>query len=314
MLAILTIVAPIFALIASGFAARRIGLIGQPAVPELNRFVVNLGLPALLFDVMAHASREQLAQPGFIAAFGLACGVVFYATVGFRLITKRGLAGASIDGLLGSYANTAFMGFPVLLMLYGEASLVPVTIASILTVCVLFGSAIVLIEIDSHHAAGPLQIAGKVTASLARNPLLIAPVLGTLYGLTGLGFHPAAETFLDMLGGAASPLALVVIGLFLAERRPANAGDTWTAVLLAFVKLVVHPLLVFGLCWLLHVPAPLTGMAVLLAALPTGTGPFMLAELYKQPAVVTSAVILISTIGSLVTLPVVMLLLGAGAQ
>lgn len=312
MLAILTIVAPVFALIACGFAARRIGLIGQPAVPELNRFVVNLGLPALLFDVMAHASWEQLAQPGFIAAFGLACGVVFYATLGVRLAMKRSLAGASIDGLLGAYANTAFMGFPVLLMLYGEASLVPVTIASILTVCVLFGSAIVLIEVDSHRAAGPLKIAGKVTGSLARNPLLIAPVAGTLYGLTGLGFHPAAETFLDMLGGAASPLALVVIGLFLAEKRAVKASETGEAVVLTLVKLVVHPLLAFGLCAVFGVPAELTAMAVLLAALPTGTGPFMLAELYQQPAVVTSAVILISTIGSLATLPVVMMLLGAG--
>jgi predicted permease len=52
-------------------------------------------------------------------------------------------------------------------------------------------------------------------------------------------------------------------------------------------------------------------MAVLLAAMPTGTGPFMLAEFYRLPAVVTSAVILISTLGGLVTLPLVILALGS---
>lgn len=314
MLSVLSFVAPVFALIASGYLCRRIGVIGLPAVSELNRFVVYLALPALLFDVMAHSTPSELNQPGFIAAFGLACGVLFYGTVGVSLLAGRPLASASIDGLLGSYANTAYMGFPVLLMLFGNDSLVPVTIASIITVCVLFASAIVLIEIGSHSERHPLRLAGKVVSSLARNPLLIAPTLGALYGATGLGLPVAAETFLKLLGGAASPLALVVIGLFLAEPRPVAREDVRASAVLAAVKLFVHPALTWALCILLAVPAPLTAMAILLAAMPTGTGPFMLAEFHKLPAVVTSAVILVSTLGALVTLPLIMLALGAGTQ
>jgi malonate transporter and related proteins len=313
MLPILSIIAPVFGLIASGYAARRVGVIGPAAVPELNRFVIYLALPALLFDVMAHASWDDLAQPGFIGAFGLACGVVFYGTLGCSLLAGRTLASASIDGLLGSYANTAYIGFPVLFMLYGRDSLVPVTIASILTVCVLFASAIVLIEIGSQSERHPLRLAGKVAGSLIRNPILIAPVLGTLYGATGLGFHPAADSFLKMLGGAASPLALVVIGLFLAEPRPVAASETRAALALAAVKLFVHPALTWGFAILLAVPPRLAAMAILLAALPTGAGPFMLAEFYRLPVVVTSAVILISTLVSVLTLPLVMLAVGAGA-
>jgi predicted permease len=243
MLSILSIVLPVFALMASGFAARRLGVIGPAAVSELNRVVVYLALPALLFDVMAHATWADLAQPGFIAAFGLACGAVFYGTVGVSLLAGRGLPSASIDGLLGSYANTAYMGFPVLMMLFGKESLVPVTIASILTVCVLFASAIVLIEVGSHAERHPVRLAGKVLSALVRNPLLIAPVLGTLYGATGLPMPAAAEAFLKLLGGASSPLALIVIGLFLAEPRPVEARDRRAALSLAAVKLFVQPAL-----------------------------------------------------------------------
>ena len=50
----------------------------------------------------------------------------------------------------------------------------------------------------------------------------VAPVLGALYGATGLGLPAAAETFLKLLGGAASPLALVVIGSLPA---PADTGN-----------------------------------------------------------------------------------------
>jgi hypothetical protein len=313
MLSILSIVAPIFALMASGYAARKIGVMGQPAVAELNRFVVYLALPALLFDVMAHASWNDLAQPGFIGAFGLACGLVFYATVGCSLLAGRSLASASIEGLLGAYANTAYIGFPVLLMVYGRDSLVPVTIASIITVCILFASAIVLIEIGSQSERRPLRLALKVAKSLSRNPLLIAPVLGVAYGATGLGVPAAADTFLKLLGGAASPLALVVLGLFLADPKPVAAGDTRAALALAAVKLLVQPTLTWGLAIALSVPPRLAAMAVLLAALPTGTGPFMLAEYYRLPAVVTSAVILISTLGALITLPLLMLATGTGA-
>lgn len=314
MFSVISIVAPVFALIASGYIARRIGVMGLAAVSELNRFVVYLALPALLFDVMAHAKAADLAQPGFIAAFGIACGVVFYGTVGISLLAGRSLASASIDGLLGSYANTAYMGFPVLMMLFGPSSLVPVTIASILTVCVLFASAIVLIEVGGQSERRPLRLARKVLGSLVRNPLLIAPVLGALYGATGLGLPEAGDSFLRLLGGAASPLALVVIGLFLAEPRPVASTEVRISIGLAAVKLLFHPALTFGLAMAFAVPPHLAAMAVLLAAMPTGTGPFMLAEFYKLPAVVTSAVILASTLGAIVTLPLIMLALGIGAQ
>lgn len=310
MLSLITIVAPVFAIILCGFIARRWDSIGAAAVSELNKFVVYLALPALLFDVMANASWHDLYQPGFVAAFGLACGAVFFATVGISLLIGRPLASAGIDGLLGSYANTAYMGFPLFLTLYGQDSLVPVTIASIITVCVLFASAIVLTETGSHSEPHPLRLALKVAGALARNPLLVAPVAGALYNATGLPVPVAAETFLKLLGGAASPAALVVIGLYLAGPRSMSAREAWTAAGLSVVKLLVQPALTWSLAVLIGVPPRLAVMAALLAALPTGTGPFMLAELYRRPAAVTSAVILISTLASLLTLPLVMWLLG----
>src|SRR5690606_30951442 len=142
----------------------------------------------------------------------------------------------------------------------------------------------------------------KVGGALVRNPLLVAPVAGALYNATGLPVPQAAETFLKLLGGAASPAALVVIGLFLAGRRPVSKRETGSAVALSAVKLIVHPALTYAIAMALSVPPKLAVMAALLAALPTGTGPFMLAELYRRPAGVTSAVILISTLASLLTL------------
>ncbi|WP_158808888.1 AEC family transporter [Beijerinckia sp. L45] len=302
MLTTLMVVLPIFALILVGYGCRKIGVLGPHATSELNRFVVYLALPALLFDVMAHTTWATFYQPGFIAAFGLGSLIVFGLTVALRLRRPRHLADASVDGLNAGYANVGFIGFPLSLIVFGKDSLAPTTIAAIITVCVVFALAIVLIEIGLQTEAHPARLVWKVARSLAKNPLLVAPALGAVFAATGLPMPLSAETFFKLLGAAASPCALVALGLFLAEDRPAAAGDTTSSLLLTVLKLGLHPAITWALAtYAFHLAPLLTHVAVVLAALPTGTGPFMLAEFYEREASVTAKTILISTIGSLAT-------------
>lgn len=77
MLPIFSILVPIFALILSGWVARKSGTLGPTATSEMNRFVVYLALPALLFDVVANAKLDELWQPEFLGTFGLSVGLVF---------------------------------------------------------------------------------------------------------------------------------------------------------------------------------------------------------------------------------------------
>lgn len=304
MLTTLAVVLPIFALILTGWLARRTGLLGAHAVPELNRFVVWLALPALLFDVMARSVGPEIWQPGFLATFGLSSGALLLLTAWLARRRGRPLADAAIDGLNASYPNTGYMGFPLALAALGPAALGPTTIAVILTVCVVFAGAIVLIEAGLRNGAERGPVARTVALALLRNPLLVAPACGALVPLLGLGVPAPAEAFLKLLGGAASPCALVALGLFLAERRSAEAGarSRQATAWLVGLKLVVHPLLAYGLGRFVFDLAPLAlHTAVLMAALPTGTGPFMLAEFYRREAAVTADTVLVSTVLSVVT-------------
>ncbi len=311
MLSTLTVVVPVFALIAAGFLCRRGNLLGPTASSELNRFVVYLALPALLFSVTAKASWATLWQPGFAAAFGVGALIVFTLTMAVRWRGARHLADAGLDGLNAAYPNTGYMGFPLGLMAFGPASLAPVTIGAIITVCIVFAVAIVLIEIglQAERRLAPLLL--KVARSLMRNPLLIAPLVGGLWSGSGAPLPEALVRFIDLLGAAASPCALVGLGLFLAEKRASSATDRPAAILLTALKLVAQPLMTWLLArYVFGLPPLLTDIAVLLAALPTGTGPFMLAEYYDREAGVTARTILYSTIGSLFTLTVLLWLGG----
>lgn len=299
----LTTVLPIFALVLAGWLARRTAVLGPHAVGEINRFVVYLALPALLFGIVARARFGDIWHPGFIAAFGAGSLAVFGLTVAIRRGPGRDLADAVLDGLNAGYANTGFMGFPLAAVALGPAALAPTLVATILTVCVLFAVAIVLIEIGLQSEARRGRLALKVARSLVRNPLLVAPLAAALVPLTGSTLWPSADTFLKLLGGAASPCALVALGLFLAESRTADRPDTRSTALLVAFKLLLQPLVTWVLAaWVFRLAAPLTETAVLLAALPTGTGPFMLAEFYRRELAVTARAILVSTVLSVVTL------------
>jgi malonate transporter len=303
MFSTLIIVLPIFALIFAGWLTRRIGVLGPHATTELNRFVVYLALPALLFDIIAHSRWADVWQPGFIAVFGLSALLIFALTVAIRLRRPRHLADAVIDGLNAGYANVGFIGFPLTLVALGRDALAPTLTATIITVCVLFGVAIVLIEIGLQTEKRHARSLMKVSRSLLRNPLLVAPVLGALVPLAGLSIPDPVESFLKLLGGAASPCALVALGLFLATQREPAERQYRTTALLAGVKLVLQPLIAWVFASFVFRLSPLlTHAAVLLAALPTGTGPFMLAEFYGREAHVTSSVVLVSTIASILTI------------
>jgi len=311
MLATLEILLPVFGLIFAGFACRRRGVLGPNSASELNRFVVWLALPALLFDTMARATWEQLYQPAFVVTFSVACAGIFALILVMRLLNGRHLADASVDAIAASYPNTGYIGFPLGMIAFGQASLTPSTIATILVACVLFAGAIVLIEVGLQTERTPHKLGLKVLGSLARNPLIVSPIAGALFASLHVPLPPSAETFLKLLSGAASPCALVSLGLFLAEKRPSESGTRGIAWLLTLVKLIVQPALTWWLAARVFRLSPaLIEMAVVLAALPTGTGPFMLAEFYEREAHITSRTILLSTVGSVVTLSLLLLWMG----
>ncbi len=308
MSSVVNVVLPVFALILLGYLCRRSGRMGPTGASELNRFVVWLGLPALLFSVVATSTWEQLWQPGFIAAFAIGCLGVFAFTLAYRMLQKQPLVDASLDALGASYANTGYVGIPLCMLVLGDEALQPAMVASIVVVCVLFAIALACVETGLHAGQGVLRTLGKVSSALARNPLVIAPLLGALWAASGLQLPVPLATLLKLLGAAAAPCALVSLGLFLAQPQPAaRVQGVWP---LVGLKLVVQPLITWYLAFqVFELPTLWAYSALLLAALPTGTGPYMLAEFYGREGSRVSRVVLLSTLGSLITLSLILVLL-----
>src|SRR5262245_9618930 len=200
-------VLPLFALILAGYVCGRRGLLGAQAVSSLNLFVVWLALPALLFQAVADARWSDLNQPAFVAAVALGMLATFVPWValsrgrGARRATP--LPDASIEALAASYPNTGFMGIPLCVAVFGRAGLQPAILATILTACLLFGLSLALIEIGRQSGRAAGSAIAKAAATLARNPLLVAPALGALFAIARI---PRPEPLLRLTGllGAAA--------------------------------------------------------------------------------------------------------------
>jgi predicted permease len=94
--------------------------------------------------------------------------------------------------------------------------------------------------------------------------------------------------------------------LFLLQKTQASATQTWG---ISSAKLIIQPLIAWVVAGpVLDLPPLWLDAAVILSALPTGTGPFMLAQYYKADGSVISRVVLITTVGSLLTLSLFLLL------
>ncbi|ABQ34217.1 MULTISPECIES: AEC family transporter [Bradyrhizobium] len=312
MQAVLNSALPIFALILTGFLCGRFNVFDRTATDNLNRFAVYLALPALIFTAMSRIGVEQVSQFGFIGAF---CGGIAatFAT-GFAISRLRGrrVANASIEGLDAGYSNVGFMGIPMCLLVFGPDSAPASIIATLFTACVLFLFAIVVVEMDLQKGATLGATIAKVARSLLTSPLFIAPVAGLAVGLSGFALPAPFMSFTTLLGGAASPAALVCIGLFLAQERVVTHDANSIAILVS-LKLVMQPAVTALLAFHVFAMPPLwSHSAVILSALPIGSGPFTIAKLYGLEAGVTSGAILVSHIFAVLTVSLLVAWLAPG--
>lgn len=306
MSAVIDVALPLFAIILAGWFAGRLKLLGEGATETLNRFVYWVALPPLLFLGMARAPIEEVLHVPFLLTFTLATYILWAsgALIGW-LVHRESVEVAAMQGMNCSYSNTGYMGIPMFVTAFGDAGLLPATLSTVVMSTISIGTIVIVLEATRSRADQVLKAARDTALALLKNPLVMAPVAGILWSWLDLPKPAPAVTLLSLLGDAASPAALVAIGLFLSTQKLGDelAEIAWITVMKLFWKPLVTWVLaayVFGL------DPFLTASAVILAALPTGALSFVVAQRYDVYVNRTSATILVSTIASVITLSIVL--------
>ena len=166
----------------------------------------------------------------------------------------------------------------------------------------------VLLELGRGRSGGLWRIPLQVLRGLFSNPVIVGMLLGLGFNLLHLSIPTPLDNLAKTLGQAATPCALFAMGAALSRYRV--AGNLPESLTLVGLKTLLHPLLVWLLATFVFTLPPLwTGVAVLIAALPTGVNAFLFAQRYEVGVATATTTIFISTGFSLLSLSLILLLL-----
>jgi malonate transporter and related proteins len=312
MLDILLVTFPFFALVLCGYIAARRRMLPLAAIPGLNSFVLYFALPCMLYRFGASVPIRQLIDPVAILVY-LPCALVMVAgTVKFSMNERIRWNDAAFGALVAAFPNTGFMGVPLLIALLGSTAAGPAILTILVDLIVTSSLCIALSRLDSRDEHGAEEAAKNALKGVALNPMPWAIILGGL--ASALQWQPVKPLMatIGLLADAASPVALFTIGAVLArsqivaaaeEHGPMPAKDF---VPVAVAKLIVHPLLVFGVgtaARAVGVPLDASVLAVmtLVAALPSASNVSLLAERFEADTGRIARIILLTTAAAFVT-------------
>ena len=306
---VLSLALPFFGLIFLGYGSGKIVRLPDVGLAWLQFFVVYLALPALFFQMLSQTPIEELANWRFVAATTTATAAAFAIAFGIGMLATRGrIPEATIQGIVGGYANVGYMGPGLTLAALGPTATVPAALIFCFDSMLLFTLVPVLMAIGGTEGGGVWATVKVCLKRIFTHPFILATIAGV--AAAALEFRPpqALDQLLTYLRSAAAPCALFAMGVT-AALRPVP-GVPWELPFLLIVKLVLHPLMVFALMLLIGgFSSSWVETAVLMASLPPAANAFVLASQYRVYVERASGAVLFGTAASVLTVTLTLYLI-----
>lgn len=292
-------VLPIFALIFIGWLLVRTGYLSEALGEGLGEFVFRVAVPVLLFRTIAEA--DFAGESPLRIWIGYFAGVAFtwtvahlVATLGFRRDRRIGV----LAGVSSAFANTVFIGLPLVSRIVGEEGLVAISVLLSVHLPVMMIAGTILMErAERKDGTREPQRIGTlllgIGRSLVRNPLVIGLVAGALFHTGGVPLAGPVKVVVDQLAGAAAPAALISIGMALNKYKV--GGNAGIALAMTSLKLVLLPGSVYVACRLLGLSPEWTAAMVLCSSVPTGINAWLLANHFGVGHALASSTITMTT-------------------
>lgn len=310
---VIGLVIPFFGLIFIGFLVARITRQPLEALGWMTTFVIYVALPALFFQLLAKTPIERLTEWGFIFGAVFSTYMVFSVMFVASVALSRGeIRESTIKGLAAAYGNIGYMGPGLALLAFGDEAAVPVALIFCFENIMHFAIAPMMMALAGADRHSPLQLVGSVIRKIVLHPFIIATAAGVLAAALHWSPPQPVNALLEYLSRAAAPCALFAMGVTLAlnpmNRVPVELGP------IALLKLAVHPATCYiMLSWIGNFSETWVFTAVLLAALPTATNVFVIAQQYGVWVQRASASILLTTVLSVGSVTTLLYLIKSGA-
>ncbi|MCI4662282.1 MAG: AEC family transporter [Neomegalonema sp.] len=305
MLTIFTLLLPIFLMIALGAAWVRAKLFPEDGLRHLNTMLLNVCVPVLVFAAVSRTGSFEALNGRFI--FGYALGslaVMGLASAILRYRLGYDMAATSTLSLGAGGGNSIFLGFPIAQLTMPDFA--PTLFAWIIVteVLIVIPVSIALAEWGRGNGGGAAAAWRSVTRLLLRSPVMIGLAAGVAFIAVGMRLPEPLAIMRDHIIAAAPMLALFLIGGSIATAKLAGLGST--VMVLGFLKLLVHPALVYlTFALLLDMPERHIAGAVLFAAMPM-MALFTIFAIRHGVGQRASAALVVATLASIFTIPAIL--------
>lgn len=284
-----------FALAAVGYLLFRGGKLTLEGSRSMGNMLLYLVLPCVIVNgFLVERTRENLL--GLALSAGLAL-VILLASI---LVSRLCFPKDPIAAFAGAFPNPGFFG-------------VPLIVASLSSGAVFYVAAFIgfLNLFQWSYGVGIMTgKKGRITAgSLVRAPFFWAIVVGLVLFLTQIPVPAQARTLLGYITALNTPLSMIVVGVYLAQTDLLAMLRNRKVYLVSAVRLLLLPLLAVLL--LIAVPdgySELKMAMLIVAGCPVGSNIAVYAQLHHQDYAYAVQTVVVSTVLSIVTIPMIVLL------
>lgn len=302
---VLLITVPIYLTILVGYLAVRTGRLAEGSVHALGAFAVNFALPAMVFTAVAGQELKETLSWTYMLAYlagSLAVGSLALAVA--RGPGRNSTSGAACLAMGCASSNSAFIGFPVLLLAAPKVASVALALNTVVENLAVIPLFLFLAEGGSSVDAPVGPAVRRAFSRLLMRPLIMGLIAGVLVSTLGLDLPEPVSRTINLFAQASSALTLFFVGGTLAGVRLRRLLAIVAPMALA--KLVLHPLCV----WLAIIVAGVIGLgaldtqlgnaAIMMAAMPVMAMYPVLVQRYGGEGI-AAAMLLFTTVGSFVT-------------
>lgn len=290
----------LFFTIALGYSGAKLGVTNSETNRQISQIVIKLTLPCtILYSVLGseHILQVQDVLVLTLVAFVSAGALILFAVILVHVLRIPAEQAGVVKFML-IFSNSAYIGFPVVRIFFGANAVFTAAIFNMAAYLLCYTYGIMLISGKRGKPGDWLQV--------LRTPIVISSVLAYILYLSKLrvpGLITDAFRFVDQ---ATSPLSMLTIGFALAASPIRKMAGSWRGLAALGARMIVFPAIWFFLMrQFVHNPIIL-GVSTILVAMPAPAGTPMLCASYNNSnQTLASSGVLLSTLLSILTIPVI---------
>lgn len=300
------------ALAAIGYVMFRTGKISQEGSKSLGNLLIYLSLPCVIINSFLVERTEERIQGFFLSA------LIALLVLALSMLLSRMILGKhAIDNFAGSFSNPGFFGVPLIVASIGSGGVFYIAAFIAFLNLLQWTYGVSLLENSDDHGLLVKKAKAEDSTSLGKQasglflrllkaPFMIAILIGMFFFLTGIPMPSIGQKCVSYIAGLNTPIAMFSIGVYMAQTDILKMFTKPRLYLVSLVRMVIIPAVTIGLLYAL--PASMNEMKLALliaAACPVGSNVAVYAQLHNKDFGYAVETVVISTLLSIVTMPLV---------